>query len=402
MIAPTQPNERILIVDVLRGFALFGILLVNIGNFSQPDFYTDTAGINLSTGTYDVVAQWFVSLFAQGKFYPMFSFLFGFGAIIFLERGEEKGQNAVRLYKRRLGFLLCIGIVHAVLIWSGDILVMYSLIGFLLLWFRRKEPRVILTWALWLLLTPIAVLIFLNILFVFAVGGQSDPGLAAEAEKLVEESLAAYGQGTYLDMIRQRLRDLSYLYSYSLFAFPDILALFLFGVYAAKKRILHDVVSHLVLITRVWKSTLFLGVILIAIHAVGEAGRDLATPSMYDVLSLVSLLSGSVLSFFYMSSIALLLQKPKGRVLLSKLAPVGRMAMTNYLMQSVVCTTLFYNYGLGLYGKMTPFYTLLIAILLYVLQMAISSYWMARHRYGPMELLWRRLTYGKRLEVGRQ
>ena len=154
VLAPTQQVERIQIVDILRGFALFGILLVNMALFSRP-FQSILFPADPSMPWYDRAAEWLIHTLAEGKFYAMFSLLFGLGMVLLMERIQARGGRFVPLYVRRLLALLLIGLVHAFLIWPGDILILYALVGFPLILFRKARPRTLLIWAVILIAIPL-------------------------------------------------------------------------------------------------------------------------------------------------------------------------------------------------------------------------------------------------------
>ena len=143
---PIAPHERIEVVDILRGFAIFGILTVNLLWFAHP-IYIEPAGIDPGSGTVDRVARWLISFFCLGKFYSLFSFLFGFGTAVQMIRAEARGTRFVRLYGWRLCVLLGIGLCHAVFLWAGDILVSYAILGFALLLFRKRRLSTLIVWA---------------------------------------------------------------------------------------------------------------------------------------------------------------------------------------------------------------------------------------------------------------
>src|SRR5688500_1977833 len=144
---PVEASARNETLDVLRGFALFGILLVNMALFSWPATYAVLTTEESWTTRADKIADWVVRFVAEGKFYPLFSFLFGWGMTVQMERAKSREGSFVRFFSRRLLVLLGIGLVHAFLIWEGDILMAYAVFGFLLLAFRNRRPRTLLLWA---------------------------------------------------------------------------------------------------------------------------------------------------------------------------------------------------------------------------------------------------------------
>ncbi len=212
---PVRQSERIQIVDILRGFALFGILLVNMELFSHPiQSFVLPADPNMPW--YDQVAQWLVRFLAEGKFYALFSFLFGLGLTLQMGRVEARGGRFAPLYARRLLVLLVIGVIHAFFIWIGDILMLYALLGFVLLLFRKAKPRTLLIWAV--------IFWALPILFNFGSAGlialaRSDPGAGAQIDTVFANqivayqaeavhALAVYSGGTFAEITAQRASDM--------------------------------------------------------------------------------------------------------------------------------------------------------------------------------------------------
>ena len=202
---PVQVNERVEVLDVIRGVALLGIIIANMSVFNSPAGYLEIMGKNLWTGIGDTIASSLIILLVQGKFYIMFSFLFGLGFAIFFERAKAKTNRPTLLFYRRLFILLLIGVVHAFFIWHGDILVVYALLGFLLPLFVHRKPLTILIWALLLFFGFIVVLTSMMMLTAFAKmvnAGMMDEVLQtmfADMECRIESSFHAYGHGTFAE-----------------------------------------------------------------------------------------------------------------------------------------------------------------------------------------------------------
>jgi uncharacterized protein len=393
---PTQPNERVEIIDILRGFALFGILLVNMMYFAWP-VYTEVVG-KPWMHPLDNATSWFVSFFAAGKFFTLFSFLFGLGLAVQMQRAEAKGVAIVPLYMRRLLVLLLIGIVHVVLLWFGDILTYYALLGFVLLLFRRTKPRRLLIWASVFLLIPL----LLNAAFTGLIRLADDTSQIASSQTLeaqyqenYAQALTTYRSGSFAAMIEQRVQDYAFtslgqVFSGSLLI---VLAMFLLGLYVGKRQLLQNAKEHLPFFKRVfvWGGVLGLGGTTLE-HLFLSSASPLE-PTFLSLLGLAGYIIGApALSLCYASGLVLLAQRVKR---LNVLAPLGRTALSNYLLQSLICTTLFYGYGFGLYGKVGPALGIVITVAIYALQIPLSHWWLRHFRFGPAEWLWRTLTYGK-------
>jgi uncharacterized protein len=406
---PVAASERIETLDVLRGFALFGILLVNMAIFSWPIYkvmltQADWQGL-------DQVSDVLVRIFAEGKFYALFSFLFGLGAAIQMERASARGVSFAGRYSRRLLVLLGIGLVHAFLIWEGDILVLYAAVGFLLVPFRECRPRTLLIWAGVSLAIP--VVLFAGIGLLMALGSlvpeiqhmleRETMSNAAEYARLTEQDLAAYGRGTWGEIFLARGRNVVLFYAYTPFIAPVVFAMFLLGTYAGRRGIFRDVPGHAGLLRRVavagWLVGLPLNVVYAALHAQGdETGFGVVAIAA----SAVSAVGGPLLALGYAASLTLLLRRELWQRALLPVAAAGRMGLTNYLLQSLVCTTLFYSYGLAWYGTVGRLNGLLLAVVIYVAQLGLSVAWLRCFQFGPAEWVWRSLTYGRRQPMRRE
>ncbi len=402
--APVAPAERIGAIDTLRGFALFGILVVNITMAGQPAYAVATS-LELWAAPHDRAAEWLVRLFAEGKFYPLFAFLFGYGFALQMARVQARGGRFGWLYARRLLVLLAIGLVHAFFIWSGDILTVYALLGLLLLlFFRNRRPRTLLTWTAISMLAPILVSVALLGLVVLArsqPGGavQVDAALAEQTAALTAsaaESLRSYGQGSFAEVQAQRTRETLFLFStMPLYLAPNVLAMFLLGTWAARRGVLQDVSAHESLLRRVRAWGLAVGLPAAAVFTWSMAVSSRANLSVETLVgTLTSIVGGPLLAFGYGAALVLLVHgSPAWRTRLAPVTLAGRMALTNYLLQSLIFTTVYYSYGLGLYGELGPAAALLLGAAIYAAELWLSVWWLRHFQFGPMEWLWRSLTY---------
>ncbi|MBM4168133.1 MAG: DUF418 domain-containing protein [Ignavibacteria bacterium] len=401
---PVQPQERIETIDILRGFAIFGILIVNMAYFNSP-VYLIIMPTDWWTGTVDRVAQGLIRFAAEGKFITLFSFLFGLGLAIQMLRAEEQGKNFLPFYRRRLVVLFIVGLIHAFLIWHGDILVPYAIFGFVLLLFRNRKPKTLIVWAIVLLLIP-ALLTGLGATMlelgrmVPEAGEQIDAQFAQQAEEyreLSQRSIEAYSQGGFSEIFAQRLDDLRFNYMGLVFYFTNIFAMFLIGLYVGRRRIFSELPTHQNLIRRTFWWGLVLGISGNLIYALA---REYSIPSEPTLLSFVSTagfaFGGPALCLFYAAALTRLSMSSGWKRRLAPLAAVGRFAISNYLLQSVICTLIFYNYGLGFYGEVGPAAGLVLTVAIFSLQIVLSRWWIRRYRFGPVEWLWRSLTYRRR------
>lgn len=351
-LAPTASNERIQVLDILRGFALFGVLTVNMhwfrGGLPTPQ-------------PLDHMLDTIVVILVEGKFYIIFSFLFGVGFAVQMKRARAKGVNAMSLYPRRLLGLLAIGVLHYVLIWDGDILRLYAILGFVLIVFYDRPLKVILIAAVVLLvLSPLLPRLGASFL--------GSGGLGT--------SRSILSTGTYLEIVSFRLQGFfSETLSILFFQGPLVLASFLLGLYAGRCEIFEHLKENRVL----FRWGLVLGLLM------GSVGTLLG----------IFILSAPSLACAYTCAVCLLARSRKARRWLTPFSWMGRMALTNYIMQSVIGTIIFYGYGYGFYSKVDTDNSFVLIAVIYIGQVVFSRWWLEYFRYGPLEWLWRVLTYGQ-------
>lgn len=398
---PVASNERVELLDILRGMALFGILAANIRGFAGP------AAAYFSPAKYwlafhDRLAQAFIDTFIQGKFINIFAFLFGVGFAVQLERAAARSGFG-RTYARRLGILLFFGLVHGMLIWWGDILLAYALLGFLLLFFRKRADKTVAIWALCCLFAP---LLFITLFYLAATFGNAGPPPFPEATtEMLAKLTNIHANGSWLDIQKQRMQDvLQYNWSFLPFFGIQVLGLFLAGVYAWRKRFFFPTAEVLPRYRRAMVWGLAFGitwnVLVTAIRAIAEPPM-MPTEFAELLLWTIATFATPALSLGYVCLIIVLVNQPAWQRRLRVFAPLGRTALTNYLLQSVIGTLIFYNYGLGFFGQAGPAMLLPLTIVIYALQVLASKWWLDRYRFGPVEWLWRRLTYPGTLPMRR-
>ena len=403
---PVLQNERSEILDVLRGFALFGVLLDNIFGFTGWGFLTQSMREALPTWPADGIVGLSELTFINGKFYSLFSLLFGIGFSIILIRNEQKGINPLKVFYRRLFVLLLIGAAHLFLLWEGDILFLYALIGMILPLFRKFSDKALLITAGALILSPI-LLDCINILF------HSKPGDGLERLAIsidikngvpADSTYATYlykpGNGFH-EWRNWQESGWAYRYSYILDSnrIPKVLGMFLFGFYAGRKMMYLHLEKYVSLFEklRLW------GFIIGIPAAIGSTYFEIFEKSIPNPIGLAHTtfyaLSVVPLCLAYASVICLRWIKKKGNSKLKVLAPLGRMALTNYLMQTIIGITLYYSVGFGFGGNIGPVIFVPIGLAVYALQIIYSNLWFKYFNYGPMEWIWRQLTYWKKLPL---
>jgi uncharacterized protein len=391
---PVALGERLEVLDVLRGAALFGIIAANMRGFSGPlASYVDHT--LMWTDPANRAAQAFVDLFIQGKFITLFSFMFGIGFAIQMERADARGVESRVFYLRRLAVLLLFGILHAVLLWWGDILAPYALLGFVLLLFRKRSQKSLLRWSAGLYAYP-AVLATLRLTLHSA--GVRIPMPPPPTPQELQRVIGVYGSGTYLDIVWQNIHELPFQLFGLIFFYPRVLGIFLFGLWIWREGIIRDLASRTDLLRRCQKHGLWVGLVF---NAAAVTLKEIFHPNPIVptgwglVVTLITSIGIPAGSLFYASTVALLWQKIQWRARLRPFAAVGRTALSNYLLQSLVCTTLYYSWGGGLYGRVGPLLGFVPTVAIYAAQVVLSVWWLRRFTSGPMEWLWRRLTYGR-------
>ena len=383
---PIAPDERIATLDVLRGLALLGILLMNMEAFVGP-LDLSTGGIDPHWQGVDRWADAFVYIFVQGKFFTLFSLLFGAGFAVMAQRAEVAGRDFTRFYLRRSLGLLGIGLVHALLLWSGDILVVYALLSFLLLAFREAPRAWLPVMGVLAYLAAIGLMLLLGALMLL-VPDEVTAAQATHAQAAIEAQRQAYGHGTYGQAVLQRLRDFGASLGALLVVGPQVLGMFLIGSWFARSGAIAHPGAHQRLFTWLRRGALPLG---LALMLVCTWYQPWLAPGRFDLRS-AAVYGGSALAGLLMC-LGYLAWGVRWSHALRWLAPAGRMALSNYLGQSLVCTLLFYGYGLGWFEQMGRAWQLLFAVALFAAQVALSRAWLRHFRFGPMEWLWRAITY---------
>ena len=390
--AATPVRDRVLALDVLRGIAVGGILLANVIVFFGLTFLSRERAAALSHTTTDHLTLLFEHVFVDQKFYSIFSLLFGIGFGVQLSRG---GDAAVPRFKRRLRILLAIGAIHAFLIWAGDILMLYALLGFTLPWFARRSDDSLVRWSVGLLATPTALYLIAFVIWSFVgpvAADSSSPGMPAQILRFFE----GLGRGGLRDAFIGNLVFLGGRWA-DLFAtvrFPKVLGMFVLGLWSVRQGIALAPENHRSFLVRWSLIGWSIGLPANVAATLIFEGTDYLPPSAGGLLGTAFQGIGvPLLAIGYAATIALLVVD--GRRFIRVFGPVGRMALTNYLMHSVICVTLSYGFGFGLWWRIGAAKATAIALIIIALQIPISALWLSRYRYGPVEWIWRRLTYGR-------
>ncbi|MEO5612892.1 MAG: DUF418 domain-containing protein [Sphingomicrobium sp.] len=381
-------DERIRLIDALRGFALLGIFLANILVFSGWEFLTEAGRAAIADAS---AVEWqhrFHKFVVDGKFYTLFSLLFGAGFALQLHRLTKRGADGPHIYRRRVLILLAIGLVHQWLIWDGDILVLYALMGLILPLFYRLSDRALLAWsALLIFAVPIA-----GVVLVKTMGWPPDAGLMALSERIA----VALGAVNPVDGVTWLRREdftgwFAWVASGPIFSWGlklmswrifKVLGIMILGIWVGRRLATGALLGDRGFLWRVFAVGLLIGVPANIAYTFGDQWQA-AWPSLIGTVPL---------ALAYAAGFAL--AWPFAQRWLGVFSYPGRMALTNYLMQSIVCIFVFYGIGLGQVGYWHPAEIYGFAVAFYVGQLLFSRWWLERYAQGPMEALWRRWTYG--------
>lgn len=398
---PVSAHERIDLIDVVRGFALFGVLLANLVWITTDVVLTDARVSQLPTAPLDRIVKPLVVLLVDHKFYTLFSFLFGLGFAIQLSRAEESGYSAVAVYGRRVAILAVIGLLHVALVWYGDILLVYAIGGFGLLAVRHWNTRLLVVLALALALFARAIVAVSPPIAGAPDGSPIDAELKENAEK--ERQLAIFDGTSYLAIARENAaiyyRDIV-AGGVGLFLLPQVFGRFMLGLYVGRRNWARRTTELLPTLRRLLPWAIGVGVVGNGTAMLLEQlqdGQVLGRHSFWVAAGAPVEEAGILaLAFAYLSVLVLLFHHSVAwRRRLGYLAPVGRMALTNYLTQSVLYLVVLTGVGFGLYGEVGPAWCVGLALIIFAAQMAFSAWWLACYRFGPAEWLWRTLTYGQ-------
>lgn len=396
--ASVPVRERLPVLDVLRGFALLGILIMNMPGFAES-FFAEADGSILWQHPIDRFVEQARETLFSGKFNSLFSLLFGIGFTIQHTRMHERDPaHAAGMYLRRLGVLFVFGIVHAVFIWPGDVLHSYALLGVvLLLVLSRLSDRAVVVLMGLCLLYPVLS----GSLRLLLVTPGITQALVAQEQAFEASNNLAFGHGSWWDMVRENARMMAYFYGnrWSLWSsfgwLVQLLLTMLLGLLAGRRRWAERVPELMPQIRRLTWLTLAVGLACGAVSTLIFETHRAPGPSPIKLLgSFCYWAARPAMMSFYALLIVRAVQHPVWGRRLAPLGRAGRMPLSNYLMQSLVCTALFQHWGLGLWLQVGPAAGMGLALVIFFgLQVPLSGWWLARHERGPMEALWARLTY---------
>lgn len=391
-LAPLRSKDRLAALDILRGLALLGIFIMNMPSFSQSLFAQTEGG-------------WVTALrdlLVGGKFNALFALLFGIGFALQLKRLEaSEPWRAGRIYLRRLVVLMVLGLLHASWFWSGDVLFVYSVLGLGLLLLRRASDRLLVGLIVAGLLFPA----FAAYLRAWLMSPETEAGAMLEYQDLEASNNLAFGSGSFADAARENRRMLVWAYSSPL----GLWSMAAFYVQMGTPLLLGYLVGRRGWVSRLAELEPQMRRLRIAALAIGlaasltfmAAGAETQEPTWPSaLLNLLQTLGRLGLMLFYALTLALLAQQPGWRQRLAPLAATGRMPLTNYLLQTALATFIFHGWGLGHWGRADTAAQIGLALALFTLvQVPLSVAWLRRFEQGPLEYLWRLMTYGRPARV---
>jgi len=385
---PVPRQERIELLDVLRGFALFGILFVNLTWFTGYAALDQASRATLPT---DGLVASAIHFAFDGKFYSLFALLFGVGVALQAQRSEARGRSFAPLFARRTAWLFVIGAAHATLLWFGDILSLYAVAALPLLLFLRRSQRVLLWSSAAFLIAP--MLIGLVRLALPAVEAEAGGGYGPAA------LVPAFGSGSYAELLvaNRAFLEQRWLLALTSGRFLKLFGLFLLGLWIARDGLLREPEQRRALLVRVLAGGLAVGLPAGLLETLRSGHVAPHAPTLDGWLSLaLGSIAAPALCLAYASGLTLLFTRPAWRRRLLRLAPAGRVSLSSYLGQSILCCSAFYGCGLGLFGRIAVTWVPPLSVLVFGAQIAFATWWLKRFEHGPMEWAWRSLTYGRR------
>jgi uncharacterized protein len=404
---PVQSSERHMILDILRGIALLGICLANYPEFSLYTFQAPSVVEAMPAAAVDRVIKFLMYLFIDGKFYTLFSLLFGIGFTLILNSAASKGNDGRRLFYRRMITLFFIGTLHLLCLWAGDILVLYALTGLLLPLFRKLSNRRLLLFSALFLLLPV-------LQEAIKVGSdyRFDPAIPVikahhylNARVGIDDNnfgLWLVEKQHYADILRFNLpgsliRLREFIDGHRFF---KVLGLFLLGLYIGRNQLHADLSNRQSLLRKVRRYGFLIGLPTSLLYAWSAVKGQPLGAVIHSLLYAAGVVP---MSLAYTAFVCLRYLNRRSQGLLFRLlAATGRLALTNYILQSVLGIILFYGVGFALGASLGLTCVEPIAVGIFLLQMLYSNLWMRSFRFGPLEWVWRMMIYGKRLPLRKQ
>lgn len=403
-VGPVRSGERYILLDALRGLSLFGICLANFPEFSLYTFLEEEAATGMPTACIDRIVRYLQYIFIDGKFYTLFSILFGIGFSIIISNAMRKQVNGFAIFYRRMVILLLIGFLHLMFLWSGDILMLYALLGLFLPFFRNVSHVRLLTASAFFLLLPIVIDTILGI-----------TGVNPSAAVVSAQQYFCAQYGITDDSFAYWLRDANnypdvfkFLIQGALVRVQEfidgnrafkVMGLFLLGFYIGRTRLYARLDENKMLLKKITMWGFLIGLPVSLIYAWSAMNAHPWGIAMHTLLYTISVFP---MGLAYIAAFSLYYIKKKDHRIFRLLAAPGRMALTNYIGQSVCGMIIFYGIGFGFGADTGLIYVLLTATVVYLFQIVFSHIWLHYFQFGPLEWIWRMLTYGKKYKLKKE
>jgi uncharacterized protein len=380
---PVPVNERIASLDILRGFALLGIILVNVLGFNASFF--DFGGYygSLPDASQQNFYNIYISLTAD-KFIFLFSFLFGYGIYMQYRKFTNRGENFTPFLSRRMYALALFGIAHILFLWAGDILVLYAIAGFVVMPLLKLSTK-------WQIIIALFFYFFIGLWLAIGVWIPLPMKLSSTCTECLEQAKIIYANGNYFDCLKLRMqeyyafRDINIIYY-----LPKIIGVVMLGLIASKFN-LHQKVAD----NRLKWILIFIAIVIIgSISYFGyEKIVDFESPFAVAVYMMGYEFMSLLVGFSYLLLLLIVASIKSMARLLWPIALMGRMSLTNYIMQSLIMSIIFYGWGFGLFGQTNVTFVVLIGIGVYLFQVILNIIWFRFYNQGPLEKLWRKISY---------
>jgi uncharacterized protein len=390
VINPTTATERIEMIDALRGFALTGVCLANLALFSFYYCLSNEQKADLPFPVINTVLSYFIYFFVDSKFWTLFTIMFGFGASIFISRANKLHKNGKVLFARRLSVLLIFGLIHGILFWSGDILAEYALAGFILLLFIRNKGKSL---AIWGIVLGSFIPLLLQVLQVKLL-----PNSSEILDKLYALTMNAYSSSSYNKVINVNLVNMKVFSFYVWFILIAAVGRLMIGYWIGQTGSMYHIENHTDFLRKVMRICAWIGfpvMLIITITKILIDAEVLTPKAEWEPITYLLGIASMALGIFYAIKFIFLYQNKKSNKRLSVFKEMGRMALTNYLIQTLINILIFNGIGFGLAGKIGPSIYILWFVILMILQIIFSKWWLSKFQFGPFEWLWRCLTYKK-------
>ena len=387
-----KSNNRIHSIDLLRGFAILGILIMNITNFSQVNIAYMNPTIGAGLEGYNQYFHAFNYIFADTRFMSIFSILFGAGVVLFTRNAEIKGKRAGVLHFKRMFWLLLFGFVHAYFIWSGDILVAYAICGCFIFFLRKKSIRTLLVMSTLLFIIPLTF----NLMTYYGMTSDELESTFAffhpNPEQIATEIKTM--QGSFNEQMTIRLKNAIEFQTFVFLieTFWRTTAMMLLGMILFRKGVLSADKS-----IKYYKKMVLMGFVpglILSIIGLNQS-YDFEWSGTYvmNIGANYKLISGFFMAIGYIGLVMWFFKKGIFKNLQRRLQSTGRMAFTNYIGMSLICTLIFNGHGLGFFGTFDRLQQFLVVISVWVLILILSPLVLKKYKFGPLEWMWRKLTY---------